>query len=339
MNRLCLGSLPKTRTPLRTGIAAKILEAWGGVMESNRGLKNIPSVDYCRISRASEILGCSVEDIIYWAGENKIKLCMKLYDAKGKLLIPAISDSAKILMFLLEMMSAVKVGDFIQRGNEYIKPHPLIGIFPERSFCVDTEEQLAEFANTVFHGGGFPVSVDGLWELESSLFPYYDFDNPPLIGGVSEEMQMAAKIFEVLGMDVDPNAMLMIKSTSFKANPADSEGELGDYLFMADIQSKPIKLTLNNLYITRSQILNIYEHLLGDSMQKAISASHKPAKITVKQSTFAVALMKELGLTENDLKGSITDLRRKLVRVAPSAPVPDDDKSLIDWLRKGGVDR
>lgn len=237
-----------------------------------------------------------MEDIIYWAGENKIKLCMKLYDAKGKLLIPAISDSAKILMFLLEMMNAVKVGDFIQRGNEYIKPHPLIGIFPERSFCVDTEEQLAEFANTVFHGGGFPVSVDGLWELESSLFPYYDFDNPPLIGGVSEEMQMAAKIFEVLGMDVDPNAMLMIKSTSFKANPADSEGELGDYLFMADIQSKPIKLTLNNLYITRSQILNIYEHLLGDSMQKAISASHKPAKITVKQSTFAVALMKELGL-------------------------------------------
>ncbi|CAI1918268.1 hypothetical protein [Serratia marcescens] len=308
-------------------------------MESNRGLRNIPSVDYCRVSRASEVLGCSVEDIIYWAGERKIKLCVKLYDAKGKLLIPALQEPAKILMFLIEMMNVSKIDDFIQKGNEYIVAHPLISIFPARLFYPDGEEQITEFANDVFHGDGFPVSVDGLWELDSNLFSFYDFDKPPLIGGVSEEMQMAAKTIEVLGLDVDLSKILIIKNTSFKANPADTEGEIGDYVFMADVQSEPITLSVSNLYITKSQILYIYENLLSGSIKEITGVNNKTIKVTVKQSAFTVALMKELGVTESDLQGSITDLRKKLVRLAPSAPVPDDDKSLIDWLRKGGVDR
>ncbi|MGY0158275.1 hypothetical protein ACVQKW_12765 [Edwardsiella tarda] len=68
-------------------------------------------------------------------------------------------------------------------------------------------------------------------------------------------------------------------------------------------------------------------------------ANNKQLKVTVKQSTFTVALMKELGVTDEDLKGSITELRRKLARLAPSAPTPSDDKTLIDWLRKGGINR
>ncbi|WGE28332.1 hypothetical protein PHA77_12685 [Edwardsiella tarda] len=69
------------------------------------------------------------------------------------------------------------------------------------------------------------------------------------------------------------------------------------------------------------------------------SANNQQLKVTVKQSTFTVALMKELGVTDEDLKGSITELRRKLARLAPSAPTPSDDKTLIDWLRKGGINR
>ncbi|MDW3571445.1 hypothetical protein N4235_11060 [Enterobacter asburiae] len=307
-------------------------------MENHRGLKNIPSLDYCRIARASEILGCSIDDIIYWAGEGKIRLCVKLYDAKGKLLIPAISDPEKTILFLLDLMNTQKVDDFIHDGNAYIKGYPLINIFPEKLFFPENEDDLTDFAMQVFKGDGFPVSVDGLWELEANHFPFYDFDNPPVIGGISEEMQMASKVIELLGMDIEPNKLLIIKNTSFKANPADTDGEIGDYVFMAGVQARPISLSINNLYITKKYIADIHDNLMISSISH-INGERKPTKVTAKQSTFTVALMKKVGITDDDLKGSITELRRKLVRLIPEAPVPDDDKSLIDWLRKGGVDR
>lgn len=307
-------------------------------MENNRSMRNIPSVDYCRVTRASEILGCSTEDIIYWAGEGKIRLCARLYDVKGKLLIPAIQDSEKTLLFLIELMNTPKPNEFIQKGNDFVNAHPLISIFPEETFIPESKDSIEEFAMNVFKGDGFPVSVDGLWELESSLFSFYDFDTPPTIGGVSEEMQMAAKIIEVLDMDIEINKLLIIKSTSFKANPANTEGEIGDYVFLAGVQSKPVILSVDNLYITRKQIAYIHENLMMTSLSH-INGEVKATKVTAKQSAFTVALMKKIGITNEELAGSITELRRKLVRLAPDAPVPDDDKSLIDWLRKGGVDR
>ncbi|WP_304164436.1 hypothetical protein [Lonsdalea britannica] len=308
-------------------------------MEVKYGVRSIPSIEYCRVSRASEILGCSVEDIIYWAGEGKIKLCVKLYDAKGKILVPAIPDPKRLLLFFIEMMNVTNLKEFIHDGNEYVRGYPLIDIFPEKLFYPETEDQITDFANDIFQGDGFSVSVDGLWELESDLFSFYDVDNPPIIGGVSEKMTMAAKIFEALGVDLDESKISLMKNSSFKANPADSEDEIGDYVFMAGIQPQKITLSINNLFITKSQMSSIYENLLNNSIKNAMGLNSRPIKVTVKQSVFTVALLKELGIKDNELKGSITKLRQRISNLAPSAPVPDDDKSLIDWLRKGGVDR
>jgi len=307
-------------------------------MENNRSMRNIPSVDYCRITRASEILGCSAEDIIYWAGDGKIRLCAKLYDVKGKLFIPAIEDPEKTLLFLIELMNAPKLNDFIKKGNDYVKAHPLISIFPEESISPENQDAISEFAMSVFKGDGFPVSVDGLWELDANIFSFYDFDTPPIIGGVSEEMQTIAKLIEILGVDIELNKVSLIKDSSFKANPADTEGDLGDYFLIAGVQSKPIVLSIDNLYITKKQIAYIHDNLMINSLSQ-INGEVKATKVTAKQSAFTVALMKKVGISDEELTGSITELRRKLVRLAPDAPVPDDDKSLIDWLRKGGVNR
>ena len=46
-----------------------------------------------------------------------------------------------------------------------------------------------------------------------------------------------------------------------------------------------------------------------------------------------------LGLTDSDLKGSIQQLRTKATNKVEGLPLPDDDKTLIDWLRKGGIER
>ena len=65
----------------------------------------------------------------------------------------------------------------------------------------------------------------------------------------------------------------------------------------------------------------------------------KPVKITEKQTRLIVALLKRIGLTDSDLKGSITQLRNKANNKGEELPLPDDDKTLIDWLRKGGIKR
>ena len=65
----------------------------------------------------------------------------------------------------------------------------------------------------------------------------------------------------------------------------------------------------------------------------------KPVKTTEKQMRLIVALLKRIGLTDSDLKGSITQLRNKANNKGEELPLPDDDKTLIDWLRKGGVNR
>lgn len=65
----------------------------------------------------------------------------------------------------------------------------------------------------------------------------------------------------------------------------------------------------------------------------------KPVKITEKQTRLIVALLKSAGLTDSDLKGSIQQLRTKANNKVEGLPLPDDDKTLIDWLRKGGINR
>ena len=58
-----------------------------------------------------------------------------------------------------------------------------------------------------------------------------------------------------------------------------------------------------------------------------------------KQMRLIVALLKSIGLIDSDLKGSIQQLRAKANNKVEGLPLPDDDKTRIDWLRKGGIER
>lgn len=59
---------------------------------------------------------------------------------------------------------------------------------------------------------------------------------------------------------------------------------------------------------------------------------------TAKQCKYIVELLKSYGLTDNDFKGSITELRGKIAYRIPNVGDPDvDDNTLIDWLRKAKV--
>ena len=64
--------------------------------------KKVPTLEYCKITRAAELLDCSVDDLLYWAEERKIKICIKVQDLKGMLVVPAISEPEQLLMFLCD---------------------------------------------------------------------------------------------------------------------------------------------------------------------------------------------------------------------------------------------
>lgn len=48
-----------------------------------------------------------------------------------------------------------------------------------------------------------------------------------------------------------------------------------------------------------------------------------------------VALLKRIGLTDSDLKGSITQLRNKANNKGEELPLPDDDKTAYRLAAKG----
>jgi hypothetical protein len=62
----------------------------------------------------------------------------------------------------------------------------------------------------------------------------------------------------------------------------------------------------------------------------------KPVRTTAKQAELIVALLRGIGLTDDDLAGSVSQFRNKASNKVSDLPFPDDDKALVEWLRRGG---
>lgn len=304
--------------------------------------KKVPTLEYCKITRAAELLDCSVDDLLYWAEERKIKICIKVQDLKGMLVVPAISEPEQLLMFLCELMHGEHTTNIMCRGYGDIKPYPLSKVYAEEIYDLETENDFLLFSEATIARNGFDVRIDGLWELANitmGLIDYYDKENPPAIGGECSETRTMVKLLEALDFPFENGMRHTLNSTSFVLRPADTLDEVGDFVFMGYEQEKPISLSLDNLYVTKTQIKNIISNLMipFDDMIKKDNA--KKTNTTKKQSEFTVGILKEIGFTNSDLSGSISELRKKIARKLPTVSVPADDKSLIDWLRKGGIDR
>jgi hypothetical protein len=95
-------------------------------------------------------------------------------------------------------------------------------------------------------------------------------------------------------------------------------------------------------------VVRIYTTLLGGIYQISMEGFQpqspetmieKPVRTTAKQAELIVALLKGIGLTDDDLVGSVSQLRAKANNKVNGLPFPDDDKPLIEWLRRGGISR
>ena len=125
-----------------------------------------------------------------------------------------------------------------------------------------------------------------------------------------------------------------------------------------ETEIKPIAtITVSDILVTRHQIEKI-DNSIGENIPNIINggivqvepvevAIEKPVRATAKQSDLIVGLLKAIGLTDEELKGSISELMNKAnTRTrqlcgdrAETLPFPDDEASTISWLKKGGVNR
>ncbi|CDH32520.1 hypothetical protein [Xenorhabdus bovienii] len=100
-----------------------------------------------------------------------------------------------------------------------------------------------------------------------------------------------------------------------------------------------LRKTLNysNLVLPKEEAQKIYELLSTESIYIAENAAPK-IHTTAKQCKFIVELLKSHGLDDNDFRGSIEELRRKIANKIPQIDGLDiDNKTLIDWLKKAEV--
>jgi hypothetical protein len=56
----------------------------------NNSLQESTNIRVLQDNKISELLDCSVDDLLVWAEERKIKICIKVQDLKGMLVVPAI---------------------------------------------------------------------------------------------------------------------------------------------------------------------------------------------------------------------------------------------------------
>ena len=105
---------------------------------------------------------------------------------------------------------------------------------------------------------------------------------------------------------------------------------------------------LEDLSIFDTQLTDIV--LPADEMEKAyrlLSMTEDERKreprvyTTALQSRFIVGLLRALEFTDDDFKGSLSDLINKIEKRAPEVTgiVGDPDKTLYDWLIKAGISR
>lgn len=69
------------------------------VASNNQNLwekNNIPALEYCSISRAADILKCSVNDLLHWAEIGAIEICLELNGYNARIALPIIEITNKI---------------------------------------------------------------------------------------------------------------------------------------------------------------------------------------------------------------------------------------------------
>ncbi|WP_213133828.1 hypothetical protein [Citrobacter sp. FP75] len=100
-------------------------------------------------------------------------------------------------------------------------------------------------------------------------------------------------------------------------------------------------LDFNKMVITKEKLIKLITMITQDDIPNDTTViSLVTTKTTAKQCFFIVQLLNNIGFENNELsKITMTNFRQKLSKKGIQLPDNIDDKTLIDWLRKGEIQR
>lgn len=300
---------------------------------------NIPALEFCPLPRAAELLRCHPNDLIHFGQIGAIELCLSLHDFEATL-------------FTLCMWE--ELNDWEKKFppklmTEYTNKSPLSMFKPKATFNMNsttTERIKRLYQYEDIPGLKKPILLlSGLWALSTGFLPLSFFR------ALKNNEKIALTAFN-----------LSFKEADIPLSPDDYIGEdcvviahpVTEHFyssgFLNEAEVKPIAtITISDIFVTRHQIEKI-DNSVGKSIPNFINGGvsqppstemkiEKPVRTTAKQAELIVALLKGIGLTDDDLTGSVPLLRSRANNKINNLPFPDDDKALIEWLRRGGVDR
>ncbi|HHL3837538.1 TPA: hypothetical protein ACQ7GP_005247 [Klebsiella pneumoniae] len=304
--------------------------------KEDHGSIKIPPMEYFTLDRAASILQCDTDDLLHYGVIGAIPLCVMMRGFPSALIFVGGKDIQDPIEFYNE-----------HKGNSSF-------LFRENNYISEFNSVLTEYDVYKTDGGFilFRGLAHGLWclghgEIESLLYS-------------KRATVTDTTIFRPFGWDTFREktglSCHIISDRYFNQSwlPTLNRQLAESAGFQLRESRKPAIneiLTTSDLFIARDTILKLKDAIdTGEPIKSMINGGviplpptemnvGKPVKTTEKQMRLIVALLKRIGLTDSDLKGSITQLRNKANNKGEELPLPDDDKTLIDWLRKGGVNR
>ncbi|ELN2577023.1 hypothetical protein RY966_002755 [Enterobacter kobei] len=290
----------------------------------------LPPIHFFPLQRAAEITGCTTDDILQMAYTGAIDLCVLVRDCQA---IVTIHGDVS------EWANCPEEGfkHFIVEGNAFneteyhftiVKKSPIMGEWIVTSPFKDLPEDMAQQAMRQQGILQFRCKIAGLWALSHDVVSDLYLD-----GNVSRPITIFPLLEPKDGFAVTASPSL------HKSNPDRTVMDLLQVLeIRADdvlIARKDVKSILSS-YKEGKLISNFIERENPDNKD----SEKGRVRVTAKQSDLIVSLLKGIGLTDNDLMGTISEIMIKAnAKAGFELNFPDDSKSLATWLRSGGVNR
>ncbi|HHN8377544.1 TPA: hypothetical protein ACRRXV_002475 [Morganella morganii] len=320
----------------------------------------IPRMKFCSVKRAAELLSCNSEDIFYFAESGDVQLCAKVFDVHSHILLNYFNANKDITKWdVFEFFCGLALAEnqaLYLRDNKLFSTSDILSIYPNFSFTTNDTDTLINEIYGICAKNFLPVAIDGVWALDSKLFN--NFNGMTTIGNENDtDYGYVFKLFDFISEDNEDDTFLtngiknaneyreILVNTSFVLTVPNLSRDRSPYSIHVPVLEKPILLNERNVYITAEQLNLIYQSVVNgtviskdfDLINDCLDESNE--RVTARQTEVIVSAFKEIGITEDDMKGSVTSLRKKIARKAPSIALPLDDKTIIDWLRKGGISR
>ncbi|WP_025151738.1 hypothetical protein [Morganella morganii] len=279
---------------------------------------SLPVLEYCRIDRAAELLGCKVIDILNLADTKKIKLSLLLNELPA---FPMLSE---------ESISALY--QYYDESNHYRRLVFSPAASMQMGFYDNTKKNIPDLgANPIYY-------LSGIWNFSI-------LDENAIGGGFFQSLEQNSYNLDY--------SHLNLNLSEFNNVIFLDDGEISTAL--SDVDFKPIdifyshSITTLDLYLSRIEIERIYtcrgasivntweDTFSRNSQNKEISDEKSRNRTTANQATYIKFLLLMNGFSDDDLKKSPQTLIDAISAMASKArlemPIISEN-TMKDWLSR-----